>query len=811
MKCSFFQAICVLLALLCSCGGKELNDPHQPTGPVVAFTSHVVSDTIIALSGDTLDIAAHITSESGLKELKQLTVTASGVARVFAPAITQFANSKEHSYSCRLPIDASVKGFKLQATDVDEHTTSTILNIKVVDRQHPIAIAFVGAPDTFRVNVGLRVKPLLAYTVASVEGIDSVWHLTNVGVLAAAKLAGLPQAYSGSVTGITDQNMQSVMVKVRDAKGSVFSKSIPVSVYNRPVAKPTITFVEQSDTLRVNLSLLPTISYSVASEAALDSVVAYAKTTTRSQVSVITSFSGATSYSGTIPATTSVYTSSLTAIVIRASDEEGNVVEKRLPVKIVTTTEDRPVAFPGAEGFAAATTTGGRGGAIYYVTNLNDAGAGSLRDAVSKSGPRIIMFKVSGTIALSSNLEIKNGNVTIAGQTAPGDGICLKNYTLQVKASNVIIRYMRFRPGDYVVGVGSSTEPDAAEGQNQSNIIIDHCTMSWSIDELSSWYANTNFTLQWCMLYESLRNSGHSKGAHGYTGLWGGNKASFHHNLVAHSDSRNPRIAHPLIEERNYTSFTPGVIDVRNNVFYNWGGNSGYGGEGRKANFINNYYKSGPNTGASRRHQIFEPYWTSEDAYKINSTTLNYPASPLGVFYASGNYVEGSASVTADNWLGFATPKDGAGGSYKRSSATAISAVSATADQIAAMKRAVPHDTTGGWVTTHAAENVYAKVLLYAGASLYRDAADTHVANSVEAGTGSMVDRPGDVGGYPTLNSVTAPADTDNDGMPDAWEVANGLNKNLADGNAKNLSSFYTNVEVYLNSLVLRITQDQQK
>ncbi len=578
-------------------------------------------------------------------------------------------------------------------------------------------------------------------------------------------------------------------------------------------AMPTIEMAK--DTVYAVAGDEAQFNFVVKSEAGLQ-VVSYSHTVNGEESAcgtAVTSFVNKNRY--TVDAYRYVVPAGGTHFSVSATDIQGYTTKRSIAIVHPDTTPTPPptekmVAFPGAEGFAATTTTGGRGGTVYYVTNLNDNGAGSLREAVGKTGARIIMFQVSGTIALSSNLEIKNGNVTIAGQTAPGDGICLKNYTLQVKSSNVIIRYLRFRPGDYVVGIGSSAEPDAAEGQNQSNVIIDHCTMSWSIDELSSWYANNSFTLQWCMLYESLKNSGHSKGAHGYTGLWGGNKASFHHNLVAHSDSRNPRIAHPLIEERNYTSFTPGVIDVRNNVFYNWGGNSGYGGEGRKANFVNNYYKSGPSTSGNRRYQIFEPYWTSEDAYKINSTTLNYPASPLGTFYADGNYVEGSPSVTADNWLGFANPKDGAGGSYKRSSSTTISAVTATPEQIAAMKRSTPHDTVGGWVTTQTAEAAYAKVVQYAGASLARDASDARVANSVTAGTGTIIDKPSDVGGYPTLNTGTVPTDTDGDGIPDAWEDAHGLNKNdKTDGAKKTLSTHYTNVEVYINSLVSHIVSDQ--
>ncbi|MDE6391070.1 MAG: pectate lyase, partial [Duncaniella sp.] len=187
------------------------------------------------------------------------------------------------------------------------------------------------------------------------------------------------------------------------------------------------------------------------------------------------------------------------------------------------------LAFPGAEGYGKH-TRGGRGGRVMKVTNLNDSGPGSLREAVEAEGARIVVFDVDGTIELQSPLRINNDSITIAGQTAPGDGVCLKDYPLVVNASEVIVRYLRVRPGDR-----HALDSDGIGGgrYGQRNVILDHCSVSWSIDECLSIYKTENLTVQWCLVAHSLNRSVHTKGSHGFGGIWGGFKATFHHNLLA--------------------------------------------------------------------------------------------------------------------------------------------------------------------------------------------------------------------------------------------------------------------------------------
>ncbi|MBP1676284.1 MAG: hypothetical protein H6Q20_843 [Bacteroidetes bacterium] len=440
-------------------------------------------------------------------------------------------------------------------------------------------------------------------------------------------------------------------------------------------------------------------------------------------------------------------------------------------------------AFPGAEG-GGAYATGGRGAQVYYITSLDDADSvpGTLRWTLLQKGPKLILFKVAGIINLKSELKITKGNVTIAGQSAPGDGICIKGYPFVISADNVIIRFLRFRMGNV-----NNVQDDALKANKRKNIIIDHCSMSWSTDECASFYDNENFTLQWSIISESLRNSVHKKGAHGYGGIWGGKKASFHHNLLAHHDSRNPRFC-----GSRYTN-TPELekVDFRNNVIYNWGSNSGYAGEGGEYNIVHNYYKPGPATlahGGKMTYRIFAP--NSDDG------TNNQPAGVWGKFYVKGNVVAGYAKVTKNNTEGF-QPNLRAG-----ETTTAAQLLSATEFPFFTFK-------------PQTAQQAYDAVLLHAGASLVRDAVDQRIVREVQTGTytftgsngskNGIIDTQEDVGGWPAYSyeQKQLVVDSDNDGMPDDWETKNKLNpQDASDGGKYSLCKHYTNVEVYLNSLV---------
>jgi hypothetical protein len=443
-------------------------------------------------------------------------------------------------------------------------------------------------------------------------------------------------------------------------------------------------------------------------------------------------------------------------------------------------------AFPDAEGFGAF-TTGGRGGDVWVVTNLEDnpesAPEGSLRWAVRKKGARTIVFAVSGNIDLKAPLDINNGNLTIAGQTAPGDGICIRNYTVRVKADNVIIRYLRLRCGNLEL---ASAAQDAMNAIGTNQVIIDHCSMSWSIDETGSFYDNKNFTLQWCILSESLYAAGHSKGNHGFGGIWGGEGASFHHNLIANHTSRNPRFNGARFASKPETE----LVDFRNNVIFNWGYQSIYGGESGSYNMINNYFKPGPATKKeSVRYRILDLTQEYTDK-KVRSDTVK-----AGKFYVAGNKVEGYENASNDNWQ-FGVQK-------------------ATEEQKKVSYMKEPFQVSE--LTTQNATEAYQLVLSKAGAILpKRDTIDARIVNETKTGicayggsygekTG-IIDTQNTVGGWPELKTYNIKTDKDKDGMTDDWELANGLNPNDASDRNGDLDlDGYTNLEEYLNSLVLII------
>lgn len=438
------------------------------------------------------------------------------------------------------------------------------------------------------------------------------------------------------------------------------------------------------------------------------------------------------------------------------------------------------IAFPGAEGFGKY-TTGGRGGKVCIVSNLNDDGLGSLRVALAAKGKKIIVFSISGTIHLNSKLNIGN-DVTIAGQTAPGDGICLADCSVYISGNNVIVRYMRFRMGDknqkggMVDGNGGD---DAFGGGKKKNIIIDHCSMSWSTDEVFSMYGGDSTTFQWNLITEPLNYSYHFETGdkdyehHGYGGIWGGSHLSAHHNLFAHCLSRNPRFNGARLGAADE------FVDFRNNVIYNWEHNSAYGGEAGKYNMVNNYYKAGPGTKDNVRYRIINP---------TKNETRGF-----GQFFVEGNYVVGSKEVSKNNWLGI----DMGNGGTESDKALSV------------IKSAFPAEP----IKTDSPLDAFYLITKCVGASFVRDTMDTRIINDVINNKGRFIDVQGGyphgteyektINAWPNLKSLPSLIDADQDGMPDEWEKANGLNPNDSNDAAKNtINPVYTNIEVYINSIV---------
>ena len=504
-------------------------------------------------------------------------------------------------------------------------------------------------------------------------------------------------------------------------------------------------------------------------------------------------------------------------------------------------------AFPGAEGHGRY-VTGGRGGKVIHVTNLNDKGTGSFRAAVTGNSKKIIVFDVAGVIPLASDLTI-GANTTILGQTAPSPGITLRYYTVRPE-DNCIIRFIRLRRGqEKDINDGA----DATWQRNKTGIIFDHCSFSWSIDEVASFYDNNNFTMQWCTVAESLTNPGHSKGAHGYGGIWGGKLASFHHNFVGHLMNRGPRFNGARYGWTDYTSnkdydtykwenpVQAENVDFRNCVMYNAQGTCYGGPGGGQINIVNNYFKAGPshslksktlngikvsvssgkergsqdritqvtvsNSGNSDKkhpeyYEMTSRYFISGNTTETTKGTITKNQDWKGVVYDKGTYTYNGEIYSADkkNFYGDAVAHQ-------------------TIDGVSCVKIKMDNPAPTGEVTTHSAAEAFSKVLAYGGASLYRDEIDARYMEEAKTGTaqykGSITQSPGiidkvsDVNGYTesTFGTASRPADfdTDKDGIPDAWELANGLNPN-DDSDALDYSldgkGYYTNLEVYANSLV---------
>jgi hypothetical protein len=442
-------------------------------------------------------------------------------------------------------------------------------------------------------------------------------------------------------------------------------------------------------------------------------------------------------------------------------------------------------AFPGAEG-AGAFTPGGRGGRVYFVTNLNDKGPGSLREAAEAKGPRTVLFRVAGIITLETPLAINHPFITIAGQSAPGDGVCIRGQTTEINTHDVIIRYLRFRRGN------TKVRDDALGGNPVGNVIVDHCSCSWGLDENLSLYRYIvkegdkikkmpveNITIQWCISSEALNPFNHAFG-----GTWGGKNTSFHHNLFASNTGRNPSIGMGF------------DFDFRNNVLFNWRHRTVDGGDGSsRINVVANYYKPGPaTTSEALRYRICK--------VDARSKRDQYPGA--GKWYVDGNYVEGNPRVTADNWAG--------GVQYAPDRKDKDEVIPMPTEKDARAFKAFP----AAPITQHTAEQAYELVLAYAGASWpRRDPVDVRVIESVRTGKPTykegIIESPADVGGWPEYKGEPD-VDSDGDGIPDWWEKKYGLNPNdPSDANKDLNGDGYTNLEKYLNGIDPTVRVDWTK
>jgi len=399
------------------------------------------------------------------------------------------------------------------------------------------------------------------------------------------------------------------------------------------------------------------------------------------------------------------------------------------------------LAFPGAEGYGAF-TKGGRGGKTFIVTNLNDSGPGSLREAIEAKGPRMVIFRVGGIIE-TTGLDVREPYLTIAGQTAPGDGICIKKGAGNANAfdvsrtHDVILRYLRFRAGNNTGEVRS----ESFRISDSENVIVDHCSSSWGNPEtFSAAGAVDRCTVQWCIFSE-----GNNAQKHAFSTIIAGDRSTWHHNLFAHMLSRVPRWGDITVE-----------CDFRNNVIYDWGHTCGYG-DMRTLNYVNNYLRAGPST-------------TQRPPYFIIDPKVALPAS----LYLDGNVMIGRSDVSGDNWKG----------------------VKGNRTSQAPLPFSAPP------VQTQSAQEAFELVLQNAGASLpKRDAVDARAVSDARNGTGRIINNENEVGGWPDYKSGNPPVCSANDGIPDEWKKAHGLS--LTDPNVANAvnAEGYTELEVYLNSL----------
>ena len=471
-------------------------------------------------------------------------------------------------------------------------------------------------------------------------------------------------------------------------------------------------------------------------------------------------------------------------------------------------------AFPTAEGFGKY-ASGGRGGKVVTVTNLNDDGEGSLRWAFQqyKNDPLTIVFAVSGEIILKSEMKVNRKNWTLAGQTAPGDGIVITHNKVNFGSSeNFIVRNIRFRIGQKDVN-GNIIAENACGAENCTNFIFDHCTFGWSVEENMNVFDSHFHTVQYCIIHEGLYNAGHSKGARGYGCQWGGSPATYHHNLLAHNNSRSCRFNGARGED--YVVY----IEYFNNVNYNWGSRLGcYGGENtaniteynglnaaHECNFVNNYYRPGKNTTS----QTFVA-----PSYKRDGATSWGPSQ----WYISGNIMHGNSSVTSNNWNGVSPDENSYTKAQLRVDSLIIPKLNYYKWTLPMRYGEYDFDTyayaAGDYET---AQEAYETVLAQAG-TINRDAVERRIVEEVRSGTttnnsgskgNGIIDSENDAEGFFSYSiDYVVPADSDGDGMPDEWEKAHGLNPNVADNNYVNADG-YTALEVYLNSLMGEVMDDQ--